>query len=83
MCLHMPAHTRNHAHAITHTQLRTHAVTHTRTRMHLPGALAGESRLGVIICLSQSKQNGWETWFSIANYGRTLSELKTLQSREP
>ena len=41
------------------------------------GALAGESRLGVIICLSQSKQNGWETWFSMANYGRPLSELKT------
>ena len=41
------------------------------------GALAGESRLGVIICLSQSKQNGWETWYSIANYGRQLSELKT------
>ena len=41
------------------------------------GALAGESRLGVIICLSQSKQNGWETWFSIANYGKPLSELRT------
>ena len=41
------------------------------------GALAGETRLGVIICLSQSKQNGWETWYSIANYGRQLAELKT------
>lgn len=41
------------------------------------GALAGESRLGAIICLSQSKQNGWETWYSIANYGKSLSELKT------
>lgn len=40
-------------------------------------ALAGESRLGVIICLSQSKQNGWETWYSVANYGKSLSELKT------
>ena len=41
------------------------------------GALAGESRLACIICLSQSKHNGWETWFSIANYGKSLSELKT------
>ena len=41
------------------------------------GALAGESRLGVIICLSQSKHNGWETWYSIANYGKALSELRT------
>ena len=41
------------------------------------GALAGEARLGCIICLSQSKQNGWETWFSIAQYGKGLSELKT------
>ena len=41
------------------------------------GALAGESRLGAIICLSQSKQNGWETWYSIANYGRQLADLKT------
>ena len=41
------------------------------------GALAGETRLSVIICLSQSKQNGWETWYSIANYGKQLAELKT------
>lgn len=41
------------------------------------GALAGEARLGVIICLSQSKQHGWETWFSVAQYGKQISELKT------
>ena len=41
------------------------------------GALAGESRLGVIICLSQSPQNGWETWYSIANYGKSLAQLRT------
>lgn len=41
------------------------------------GALAGESRLAVIICLSQSKHNGWETWYSVANYGKSLSQLKT------
>ena len=41
------------------------------------GALAGESRLGALICLSQSPQHGWETWYSIAQYGRQLAELKT------
>lgn len=47
------------------------------TVAYFGGPLAGESRLGVVICLSQSKQNGWETWYSIANYGRSISELKT------
>jgi hypothetical protein len=37
------------------------------------GALAGTCRLGVIICLSQARQNGWETWYSIANYGKQLA----------
>ena len=41
------------------------------------GALAGESRLAALICLSQSPQHGWETWFSIAQYGKQLAELKT------
>ena len=85
------------------------------------GALAGEARLGVIICLSQcasaarrtysirgnlwvvvspcslalafaavanphvarstpasaAKHNGWETWYSIANYGKSLAALRT------
>ena len=29
------------------------------------------------MCLSQSPQNGWETWFSIAKYGEQLSKLHT------
>ena len=41
------------------------------------GALAGETRLGALICLSQSPTNGWETWYSIANYGRQLAALRT------
>ena len=41
------------------------------------GALSGESRVGALIWLSQSPQNGWETWFSMAQYGRQLAELKT------
>lgn len=41
------------------------------------GAISGESRIGALICLSQSPQNGWETWFSIAQYGRQLAKLKT------
>ena len=43
----------------------------------LSGALAGDARLGALICLSQSPQNGWETWFSVAQYGRQLAELRT------
>lgn len=41
------------------------------------GALAGEARLDALICLSQSPQNGWETWFSTAKYGAQLSQLRT------
>merc|ERR1740129_2659421 len=41
------------------------------------GALAGEARLDALVCLSQSPQNGWETWFSTAKYGAQLSQLKT------
>ena len=43
----------------------------------LGGACTGEARMGALICLSQSPQHGWETWFSVANYGKQLSELKT------
>lgn len=49
----------------------------------LGGALAGESRLGALICLSQSPQNGWETWFSIAQYGAQLANLKTRVKKVP
>merc|ERR1712066_707855 len=49
----------------------------------LEGALAGESRLGALICLSQSPQNGWETWFSIAQYGAQLAELRTRVKEVP
>jgi len=40
-------------------------------------ALAGDARLDVLICLSQSPQNGWETWFSVAKYRAQLYALKT------
>ena len=43
----------------------------------LGGACTGESRMGALICLSQSPQHGWETWFSVAQYGAKLAELKT------
>ena len=46
-------------------------------RSFFGGALAGETRLGALICLSQSPSNGWETWYSITNYGKQLSELRT------
>mmetsp|Transcript_118928 Transcript_118928/g.296757 ORF Transcript_118928/g.296757 Transcript_118928/m.296757 type:complete len:435 (-) Transcript_118928:274-1578(-) len=47
------------------------------------GALSGEARLACLICLSQSPQNGWETWFSIAQYGRQIAELKTRLIKNP
>jgi len=49
----------------------------------LDGGLAGEARLEALICLSQSPQNGWETWFSIARYGATLAKLKTRVKKVP
>lgn len=49
----------------------------------LGGALAGEARLDALICLSQSPQNGWETWFSIAQFGKELSKLKTRIKKVP
>jgi hypothetical protein len=49
----------------------------------LGGGLAGEARLEALICLSQSPQNGWETWFSIARYGARLAKLKTRVKKVP
>merc|ERR1711972_1135645 len=49
----------------------------------LDGGLAGEARLEALICLSQSPQNGWETWFSIARYGAQLAKLKTRVKEVP
>mmetsp|Transcript_37695 Transcript_37695/g.59625 ORF Transcript_37695/g.59625 Transcript_37695/m.59625 type:complete len:470 (+) Transcript_37695:87-1496(+) len=49
----------------------------------LGGGLAGEARLEALICLSQSPQNGWETWFSIARYGAELAKLKTRVKKVP
>merc|ERR1712217_595638 len=37
--------------------------------------LVGQSWLSAIVCLSQSPQNGWETWFS-CEYGEGLSKLQ-------
>ena len=35
----------------------------------------GSSLLGILVCLSQAKHCGWETWFSL-QYGETLSKLR-------
>jgi len=37
--------------------------------------LVGQSWLTAIVCLSQSPQNGWETWFS-CEYGEGLAKLQ-------
>eukprot|EP00929_Paragymnodinium_shiwhaense_P030203 TRINITY_DN17154_c0_g1_i1.p1 TRINITY_DN17154_c0_g1~~TRINITY_DN17154_c0_g1_i1.p1 ORF type:complete len:503 (-),score=91.83 TRINITY_DN17154_c0_g1_i1:161-1669(-) len=49
----------------------------------LQSALAGEARLSALVCLSQSPQNGWETWFSICQYGEKLAKLKTRVNSVP
>jgi len=46
-------------------------------------ALSGAARIGVLICLSQSPQNGWETWYSIAQYGAQLANLRTRVRKVP
>jgi len=33
--------------------------------------------VGMVVCLSQAPQNGWETWFSL-EFGKNLSELKVV-----
>lgn len=53
------------------------------TAFFFQGALAGDARIEAVICLSQSPQNGWETWFSIAQYGHRLSELRTRIKSQP
>lgn len=37
--------------------------------------LVGQCWMNAIICLSQSPQNGWETWFS-CRYGDDLAKLQ-------
>jgi len=38
-------------------------------------SLVGELWMNAIVCISQSPQNGWETWFS-CGYGQGLSKLQ-------
>merc|ERR1712110_1254699 len=38
-------------------------------------SLVGELWMNSIICISQSPQNGWETWFS-CEYGKGLAKLQ-------
>lgn len=37
--------------------------------------LTGQAWLTALVCLSQSPQNGWETWFS-CEYGKALAKLQ-------
>merc|ERR1719160_1353649 len=37
--------------------------------------LTGQAYLTAIVCISQSPQNGWETWFS-CGYGQGLAKLQ-------
>ena len=42
---------------------------------YLAGCFNGKYRLGMLVCLSQALNCGWETWFSL-QYGTDLSNLK-------
>eukprot|EP01048_Picozoa_sp_COSAG05_P011034 COSAG05_NODE_1013_length_6190_cov_4.171236_5_plen_82_part_00 len=39
------------------------------------GCCTGQARLGVIVAISQSPQNGWETWFS-CTWGEMVAKLR-------
>lgn len=47
----------------------------TDTMRFMGTCFTGKALLGVIVCISQSPQNGWETWFS-CTYGNDLAKLK-------
>lgn len=42
---------------------------------YLGGCCTGHARLGVIVGISQSPQNGWETWFS-CTWGENVAKLR-------
>jgi len=42
---------------------------------YMGAAYTGKSLLGMMVCLSQAPQHGWETWFSM-QYGTDLAGLK-------
>ena len=42
----------------------------------------GRARLGMVVTLSSSPQNGWETWFS-CTYGEDLSKLRAPVTPRP
>ena len=45
------------------------------TLWYLTGCCTGKARLGVVVAISQSPQNGWETWFS-CTWGASIAKLK-------
>ena len=45
------------------------------TLWYLTGCCTGKARLGVVVAISQSPQNGWETWFS-CTWGANIAKLK-------
>jgi hypothetical protein len=49
----------------------------------IAGALTGNAMLGMIVTLSPSGANGWETWFSL-EYGKDMACLRVpLQTQKP
>eukprot|EP00316_Scyphosphaera_apsteinii_P000885 CAMPEP_0119300222 /NCGR_PEP_ID=MMETSP1333-20130426/2203_1 /TAXON_ID=418940 /ORGANISM="Scyphosphaera apsteinii, Strain RCC1455" /LENGTH=537 /DNA_ID=CAMNT_0007301921 /DNA_START=199 /DNA_END=1809 /DNA_ORIENTATION=+ len=41
----------------------------------LGSSATGHARIGIVVCISQSPQNGWETWFS-CTWGQNAAKLK-------
>jgi len=45
------------------------------TLWFLTGCCTGKARVGVVVAISQSPQNGWETWFS-CTWGSNIAKLQ-------
>lgn len=57
------------------TKYKNNAFPETPLTRYIGRCLVGQAWLTSIVCLSQSPQNGWETWFS-CEYGKGLAMLQ-------
>jgi len=47
----------------------------------LGASATGHARIGIVVCISQSPQNGWETWFS-CTWGQNAAKLKAPANKQ-
>merc|ERR1711972_709093 len=57
------------------TKYKNNCFPETPLTRYIGRCLVGQAWLTSIVCLSQSPQNGWETWFS-CEYGKGLAKLQ-------